>query len=151
MKTCFYKFWHEKYILDIILKIKACISDMTGFKAILERPNIRNSKSLNMLSRDFKSSSDRFYEYKSLNLKNVWLQYNLELRIGKKIKFCILDLTIVPTKWLSQANGTEPKSKITIVSKSFLQRLRYVERDFEEKNSAKKNWAGRDEVLSAMK
>ena len=70
---------------------------------------------------------------------------------GNKIKFSILDLTIVPTKWLSQTNGTESKSKITVASKSFLQRLRYVEKDFEEKNSAKKNWADRDEVLNAMK
>tara|TARA_B100000809_G_scaffold39285_1_gene34384 strand:- start:342 stop:539 length:198 start_codon:yes stop_codon:yes gene_type:complete len=60
-------------------------------------------------------------------------------------------IAIFPDKWLSQADGTVSKSEITVASKNFLQGLRYVEKDFEKENAVKENWAGRDELLKAMK
>ena len=48
-------------------------------------------------------------------------------------------------------DGTESKSKISIASKSFLQGLRHVEKDFEKENLMKEIWAGRDDLLKAMK
>ena len=42
-------------------------------------------------------------------------------------------------------------SKIRVASKSLLQGLRCVEKDFEKENFVKPNWVGPDELLKAIK
>ena len=86
--------------------------------------------------------------HRGFNTKYAWLQYALKLRVGKKISFNLLDLTIVPQEWLLRAEVfNQEQSKIRVASKSLLQGLRNVEKNYENENSPRKAWENRDELL----
>ena len=96
-----------------------------------------------MPSKLFNNTADMFYEHGGWNTKNIWLQINVKVRIGRATEQTVMDLTFVSSEWLCHRNWGTTESLtyrgIYIGSRQLLKSLWEVEQNA---SSSKKNGHG---------